>query len=100
MSTILLIRCRLIYQTANTIVCFNYPNLGALPQTTRERPPGCRTVFVGGLPENCNEEFLREAFDNCGIMTSVRYSKKNFAHIRFEEEESVDKALFLSGKVI
>lgn len=28
------------------------PNPLAPPPTTRERPPGCRTVFVGGLPDN------------------------------------------------
>lgn len=28
------------------------PNPNVPPPTTRERPPGCRTVFVGGLPEN------------------------------------------------
>lgn len=28
------------------------PNPNAPPPTTRERPPGCRTIFVGGLPEN------------------------------------------------
>ena len=28
------------------------PNRMAPPPTTRERPLGCRTIFVGGLPEN------------------------------------------------
>ena len=28
------------------------PNRMAPPPTTRERPVGCRTIFVGGLPEN------------------------------------------------
>lgn len=28
------------------------PNRLAPPPTTRERPLGCRTIFVGGLPEN------------------------------------------------
>lgn len=28
------------------------PNPNAPLPTTRERPPGCRTIFVGGLPEN------------------------------------------------
>lgn len=28
------------------------PTPNAPPPTTRERPPGCKTIFVGGLPEN------------------------------------------------
>uniref|UniRef100_A0A3Q3MX47 Ecto-NOX disulfide-thiol exchanger 1 n=1 Tax=Mastacembelus armatus TaxID=205130 RepID=A0A3Q3MX47_9TELE len=71
------------------------PNLP--PPSTRERPPGCKTVFVGGLPENATEEIIREVFDQCGEITAVRKSKKNFCHIRFSEEFMVDKAIYLSG---
>ena len=72
----------------------------ALPPSTRERPPGCRTIFVGGLPENIKEEILREIFESCGNICSIRVSKKNFAHIRFDFEDSVDKALYISGELI
>ncbi|KAH7966182.1 hypothetical protein HPB49_014190 [Dermacentor silvarum] len=65
--------------------------------TTRDRPPGCRTVFVGGLPESSTEELVREVFQHCGTITTVRMSKKNFCHIRFETEEQVDRAIALSG---
>ncbi|KAI1885053.1 hypothetical protein AGOR_G00216220 [Albula goreensis] len=71
------------------------PNLP--PPSTRERPPGCKTVFVGGLPENASEEIIREVFDQCGDIIAIRKSKKNFCHIRFSEEFMVDKALYLSG---
>ncbi|KAM4559327.1 ecto-NOX disulfide-thiol exchanger 1 isoform 2-T2 [Odontesthes bonariensis] len=71
------------------------PNLP--PPSTRERPPGCKTVFVGGLPENATEEIIREVFDYCGEIIAIRKSKKNFCHIRFSEEFMVDKALYLSG---
>ncbi|KAJ8349991.1 hypothetical protein SKAU_G00251210 [Synaphobranchus kaupii] len=71
------------------------PNLP--PPSTRERPPGCKTVFVGGLPENASEEIVRELFDQCGDIIAIRKSKKNFCHIRFSEEFMVDKALYLSG---
>ena len=71
--------------------------VAAPPPTTRERPPGCRTVFVGGLPENVTEEILRNVFENCGNICSLRVSKKkNFCHVRFDEEYSVDKALQIS----
>ncbi|MGH0163682.1 UNVERIFIED_CONTAM: hypothetical protein FKN15_059205 [Acipenser sinensis] len=60
------------------------------PPSTRERPPGCKTVFVGGLPENATEEIIREVFDQCGEITAIRKSKKNFCHIRFTEELKAD----------
>lgn len=70
-----------------------------LPPATRERPPGCKTVFVGGLPENATEQLIVEVFGQCGDIAAIRKSKKNFCHIRFVEEFTVDKALLLSGKV-
>lgn len=73
------------------------PNPGAPPPSTRERPSGCRTVFVGGLPENINESMIREVFERCGEITTLRLSKKNFCHIRFVFEASVDSAIYLSG---
>lgn len=68
------------------------------PPSTRERPPGCRTVFVGGLPENATEDIIREVFDQCGEIIAIRKSKKNFCHIRFSEEFMIDKAIYLSGE--
>lgn len=73
------------------------PNPSVPPPTTRDRPPGCRTVFVGGLPENVTEDIIREVFDRCGEITTLRLSKKNFCHIRFVFEASVDSAIYLSG---
>lgn len=65
----------------------------------RERPPGCKTVFVGGLPENATEQLIIEVFGQCGEIAAIRKSKKNFCHIRFAEEFTVDKALLLSGEL-
>lgn len=74
------------------------PNATLPPTPRRERPLGCRTVFVGGLPENITEEILQEVFQNFGgEICAIRTSKKNFCHIRFEEEEAVDNAMVLSG---
>jgi hypothetical protein len=39
------------------------PNPNAPPPTTRERPPGCRTIFVGGLPENTTGKTCKLHFD-------------------------------------
>ncbi|ESP04949.1 hypothetical protein LOTGIDRAFT_184925 [Lottia gigantea] len=73
------------------------PPPGTPPRTHRERPPGCRTIFIGGLPDTATEEILTEVFDSCGPIISVRLSKKNFAHIRFQMMDSADRALFISG---
>uniref|UniRef100_UPI00398F4A1F ecto-NOX disulfide-thiol exchanger 2-like isoform X2 n=1 Tax=Pristiophorus japonicus TaxID=55135 RepID=UPI00398F4A1F len=73
------------------------PNPNLPPPAIRERPPGCKTVFVGGLPENGSEEMITEVFGQCGHIIAIRKSKKNFCHIRFSEEYMIDKALFLSG---
>ncbi|XP_077682112.1 ecto-NOX disulfide-thiol exchanger 2 isoform X4 [Eretmochelys imbricata] len=72
------------------------PNPNLPPPATRERPPGCKTVFVGGLPENGTEQIIVEVFEQCGEIIAIRKSKKNFCHIRFAEEFMVDKALYLS----
>ncbi|KAM7355249.1 uncharacterized protein ACRADG_001383 [Cochliomyia hominivorax] len=73
------------------------PNPNAPPPTIRDRPPGCRTVFVGGLPDVITEEIVREIFESCGEISTLRMSKKNFCHIRFRQEESIDRAIYLSG---
>ncbi|XP_062997640.1 ecto-NOX disulfide-thiol exchanger 2 isoform X2 [Elgaria multicarinata webbii] len=78
--------------------CTLFPPNPNLPRpTTRERPPGCKTVFVGGLPENGTEETIVEIFEQCGEIIALRKSKKHFCHIRFTEEYMVDKAIYLSG---
>lgn len=78
--------------------CVLYPpNPSAPKPTTRERPPGCRTIFVGGLPENSDEEIIRDVFDKCGEIQTIRVSKKNFCHIRYGAEFCVDNAIYLSG---
>uniref|UniRef100_A0A672MN53 Ecto-NOX disulfide-thiol exchanger 2 n=1 Tax=Sinocyclocheilus grahami TaxID=75366 RepID=A0A672MN53_SINGR len=48
-------------------------------------------------PENATEQLIVEVFEQCGSIIAIRKSKKNFCHIRFAEEHTVDKALFLSG---
>ncbi|OXA63876.1 Ecto-NOX disulfide-thiol exchanger 1 [Folsomia candida] len=73
------------------------PNPSTPAPTTREKPPGCRTVFVGGLPEYVTEELVRELFDRCGEIAKIRMSKKNFCHIRFELEQCIEAAIDLSG---
>lgn len=73
------------------------PNSNAPAPTTREKPNGCKTCFIGGLPENITPEIIHEIFERCGEITTLRLSKKNFCHIRFTFEASVDSAIYLSG---
>ena len=42
-------------------------------------------------------KIIREVFERCGEITTLRLSKKNFCHIRFVFEASVDSAIYLSG---
>ncbi|KAK7499223.1 hypothetical protein BaRGS_00009483 [Batillaria attramentaria] len=78
--------------------CVLYPpHPDAPPHSVRERPPGCRTAFVGGLPENITEEILHEVFERSGPIETIRLGKKNFAHIRFINQDSVEQAMYLSG---
>lgn len=63
----------------------------------RDKPNGCRTIFVGGLPEKIRESTVRDIFERYGRIQTLRLSKKNFCHIRFDREGCVDAAMLLSG---
>lgn len=77
--------------------CALHPPAPGTKPTTRQKPNGCRTVFVGGLPDNMTEQILHEIFETCGEITTLRLSKKNFCHIRFVTEASVEAAITYSG---
>lgn len=73
----------------------------------REKPVGCRTVFIGWLPEAMTKEILNEIFYVCGQIESIKISQtknkagKRFAHIRFANREAIDQAvMFASYRVI
>ncbi|XP_076356600.1 ecto-NOX disulfide-thiol exchanger 2-like [Tachypleus tridentatus] len=98
MNSGMMVRAAPVKEVIRYKSCVLYPpKPNAPPPSTRERPPGCRTVFVGGLPENATEEIIQEVFETCGPISTIRLSKKNFCHIRFESEMFVDAAIFLSG---
>ncbi|XP_013172515.1 PREDICTED: ecto-NOX disulfide-thiol exchanger 2-like isoform X1 [Papilio xuthus] len=78
--------------------CKLSPPVPGTPQPPRrERPLGCRTIFVGGLPDKIRESVLREIFEPYGRIQILRLSKKNFCHIRFDRESCVDAAMAISG---
>lgn len=91
-----------VIQTDKRIIqlelCTLYPPPANAPApTSRERPPGCRTVFVGGLPDSITDDIMKSIFANYGEILTIRLSNRKFCHIRFENECSVDLALELSG---
>lgn len=73
------------------------PAPGTPSPPRRAKPPGCRTIFVGGLPEKIRESTVRDIFEPYGWIHTLRLSKKDFCHIRFDRESSVDAAMQLSG---
>ena len=68
-----------------------------------EKPPDCRTVFVGNLAFNITQAALRAFFSDCGPIVSVRWGEakgefKGFAHVDFHLSESTDLAVAKSGQ--
>ena len=72
-----------------------------MPQK-REKPAGCRTVFIGWLPDAMTKEILNEIFYVCGPIQSIKIREtksktgKRFGHIRFVNRESVDQAVMFA----
>ena len=75
------------------------PPAGGLPDaSSRPRPEYCKTVFVGHLPRNTTRQSLYDIFDHCGKIVGVRLNpRSNFAHIQFDREEAVDRAMELNN---
>ncbi|CAH2039704.1 unnamed protein product, partial [Iphiclides podalirius] len=73
------------------------PDPGTPKPPRRERPPGCRTIFVGGLPDKMREGIVRDIFERYGRIQILRLSKKNFCHIRFDRESCADAAMAITG---
>ncbi|XP_031566584.1 uncharacterized protein LOC116301638 isoform X2 [Actinia tenebrosa] len=87
--------------TRPVISAFDPPLPNAPKPNTSEKPEGCHTIFIGGLPESVTEEIITEIFSMCGTIQSIRISPgklgKNFCHVRFMDPHSVDMALGYSG---
>jgi RNA recognition motif-containing protein len=63
------------------------------------------TVFISNLPKEVNDNEVRELFESCGEIKSIRYALDNekkcrgFGHIEFRDIESRDNAIALNRKV-
>jgi len=61
------------------------------------------SIFVGNLSFKSNEDGLKNFFDDCGKIIDIRISKnengksRGFAHVDFENEESLENAINKSG---
>nr|XP_026490392.1 ecto-NOX disulfide-thiol exchanger 2-like [Vanessa tameamea] len=73
------------------------PIPGVSLRQRRDKPKGCRTIFVGGLPSNVTHDMLNEIFQRFGIIQDIKSSKTGVYYIRFERQESVEPSFFLSG---
>jgi len=68
-----------------------------------DRDPTSTKVFVGNLSYSTTETNLRQLFDGCGDITSIRIAvgddgrPKGFAHIEFGSVEATEKAVQRSG---
>lgn len=63
-STIVFYPAYFVFRCSNTGCLeqdFHY--LDSQPRSLRERPLGCKTVFVGGIPEKATEQHMKEIFE-------------------------------------
>eukprot|EP00927_Polykrikos_kofoidii_P025604 TRINITY_DN22975_c0_g1_i1.p1 TRINITY_DN22975_c0_g1~~TRINITY_DN22975_c0_g1_i1.p1 ORF type:complete len:872 (-),score=83.52 TRINITY_DN22975_c0_g1_i1:76-2691(-) len=66
------------------------------------KPEDCRTVWIGGLPQEVTEASIREVFEPCGEIKEIRLDKSrrsgaSFCHVEFVDSSSVDRAVRISG---
>ncbi|XP_071798651.1 ecto-NOX disulfide-thiol exchanger 1-like isoform X1 [Asterias amurensis] len=74
------------------------PPHGRPQLASREKPIGCCTIFVGGLPPLCTNEMVKEIFENFGVIKKLlRVVRRAYCHIQYADEISVDKAFEVSG---
>lgn len=71
-----------------------------------EKQPGCRTIFIGGLPSLADEDIIREIFNVCGPIekiniNSVRSSAQvKHCQLHFVKHDSVERAVKFNGHVL
>ena len=79
------------------------PGAGAdalLAYSTEARPAGCASLFVKGLPYDCDEAAVRAAFARFGAVASVRLARwghttnaKGFGYVTFARPDAADAAM-------
>mmetsp|Transcript_51954 Transcript_51954/g.96100 ORF Transcript_51954/g.96100 Transcript_51954/m.96100 type:complete len:676 (-) Transcript_51954:23-2050(-) len=68
----------------------------------RQKPEGCRTVWIGWMEERPVEQDLHDFFAEAGRIVEVRISDRMirgyFAHVQFEDTTNVDEAMKMSDQ--
>lgn len=72
-----------------------------VPET--KKPEDCRTVWVGGLPAEIEEETIKTTFEKCGEIKEIRLDRSKrsgtlFCHVEFADNAAVERAVRLSGE--
>lgn len=69
------------------------------------KPEGCKSVFIGNLSFDVDEDMVREFFGDCGEIVSCRVAvdretgrPRGFCHLDFATTEAVDAAIKLKGE--
>ncbi|EKX52717.1 hypothetical protein GUITHDRAFT_65053, partial [Guillardia theta CCMP2712] len=70
-----------------------------------QKPPGCRTIFMGNLPFSVKEGEVRALLADCGPIESLRWGEqegafKGFVHVVFTHSEATDMAVNKSGSLL
>ncbi|XP_050355501.1 ecto-NOX disulfide-thiol exchanger 2-like [Nymphalis io] len=73
------------------------PIPGVSLRQRRDKPKGCRTIFVGGLPSNVSHDTLNEMFQRFGTIQEIKSPKTGVYYVRFERQESVETSFLLTG---
>lgn len=68
-----------------------------------KKPKDCTTLFLGNLSFDIDENAVREAFETCGSVKSIRWVERNgqfngCAFLEFDQTEAVDKAMQKQGE--
>lgn len=71
------------------------------PGPGESKPEGCRKIWVGWFSKRPEEDEITDLFKDCGDVTDVRISEHqhrgHFAHVQFEDTNSVDLAMKKQG---
>lgn len=72
----------------------------------KERPPGCKTIFIKNLPYDITEDELRQGFMVYGPIASIRLASwshtqnlKGFGFVDFRREDSAEIAVKKTGSI-
>eukprot|EP01121_Diplochlamys_sp_Union-15-3_P009618 TRINITY_DN2623_c0_g1_i2.p1 TRINITY_DN2623_c0_g1~~TRINITY_DN2623_c0_g1_i2.p1 ORF type:complete len:400 (+),score=74.68 TRINITY_DN2623_c0_g1_i2:167-1366(+) len=80
-------------------------NVIAEPQ--KPRPPGCKTIFIGNLSDQVENDIILETFSSCGNIKEIRWLNckvtgrfKGCGFVEFFEEDATIKAAALNGTLV